>query len=42
MADGEPSEAGIAEAQRLIAALGIASTQLIAEAYIDLLSRHDV
>jgi predicted adenylyl cyclase CyaB len=41
MADGEPSEAGIAEAQRLIAVLGIASTQLIAEAYIDLLSRHD-
>ena len=36
MADGEPAEAGVAVAHDLLAKLGIAPTQLIERAYVDL------
>jgi predicted adenylyl cyclase CyaB len=39
LAEGEPSAAGVEEAHKLMAALGIAPTQLIEEAYIDLLAQ---
>jgi predicted adenylyl cyclase CyaB len=38
LSEGEPSEAGVAVAHELLAKLGIASTQLIEGAYIDLLN----
>ena len=38
LADGESTEAGIAEARQLMALLGIAETQLVQGAYVDLLS----
>ena len=37
--EGEPSEPGVAEADRLMARLGISADQLIAGAYVDLLAR---
>jgi predicted adenylyl cyclase CyaB len=37
MADGEPSDAGVAIAHDLLAKLGISATQLIDRAYVDLL-----
>jgi predicted adenylyl cyclase CyaB len=37
LAEGEPSEAGIREAENLLKQLGISRAQLIAPAYIDLL-----
>jgi predicted adenylyl cyclase CyaB len=37
MADGEPSETGVAIAHNLLAKLGISPTQLIDRAYVDLL-----
>lgn len=39
LAEGEASEAGVAEANRLIAALGIRAEDLIEDAYLDLLAR---
>jgi predicted adenylyl cyclase CyaB len=39
LADGEPSDAGVREARRLMEKLGIESSQLIDDAYIDLLER---
>jgi predicted adenylyl cyclase CyaB len=39
LTEGEPAAAGVAEAHKLMAALGIAPTQLIEEAYIDLLAQ---
>jgi predicted adenylyl cyclase CyaB len=39
LAEGEASEAGVAEANRLIAALGIQAEDLIEDAYLDLLAR---
>ena len=38
MADGEPSETGVAIAHDLLAELGIAPSQLIERAYVDLLN----
>ncbi|HMH48808.1 MAG TPA: class IV adenylate cyclase [Candidatus Acidoferrum sp.] len=38
MADGEPTEAGVAVAHDLLAKLGIAQSQLVERAYVDLLS----
>jgi predicted adenylyl cyclase CyaB len=38
LADGEPSEDGVAEAHRLLAALGISGDALVAGAYVDLLA----
>ncbi len=38
MADGEPTEAGVAIAHDLLATLGIAPSQLIERAYVDLLN----
>ena len=38
MADGEPAEAGVAIAHDLLAKLGIAPSQLIERAYVDLLN----
>jgi predicted adenylyl cyclase CyaB len=35
--DGEPAEDGVAEAHRLMAALGIGQSQLVSRAYVDLL-----
>ena len=37
--DGEPIEAGTREAHRLMAALGIAPSQLVGGAYVDLLTK---
>jgi len=37
--DGEPADAGMQEAERLLARLGITAGQLISEAYVDLLAR---
>lgn len=37
LADGEPAEAGVAEAHALLGKLGVAQGQLIATAYVDLL-----
>jgi predicted adenylyl cyclase CyaB len=37
LAEGECPEAGVAEARRLMAALGIADSQLVEKAYVDLL-----
>jgi len=39
LADGEPAEAGIAEARDLMRRLGIGEPSLVAEAYVDLLER---
>jgi adenylate cyclase class IV len=39
MADGEPAEAGQAEAERLMGALGVAPSQLVEAAYVDLLNQ---
>ena len=39
LSEGEPSTRGVAEAHTLMAALGIAPTQLIEEAYVDLLAQ---
>jgi len=39
LSEGEPATRGIEEAQQLMAALDIAPTQLIAEAYVDLLAQ---
>lgn len=39
LADGEAPEAGVGEAHRLMAALGIAPERLVEEAYVDLLAR---
>lgn len=36
--DDEPAEAGVAEAHRLMARLGVAQTQLVKDAYVDLLA----
>jgi adenylate cyclase class IV len=38
--DGEPSQAGEADAQALMRALGLAPGALVPDAYIDLLERH--
>jgi adenylate cyclase class IV len=38
LAESEPSAAGVAEAHKLMAALGIALTHLVAGAYVDLLA----
>ncbi|MCY1506240.1 putative adenylyl cyclase CyaB [compost metagenome] len=35
--DGEPAEAGVAEAHALMARLGVAEDQLVQGAYVDLL-----
>ena len=40
--DGEPTEAGVAEANRLMAQLGVAQTQLVKGAYVDLLASSGV
>lgn len=37
--EGEPSESGMAEADRLMATLGISADQLVEGAYVDLLAR---
>lgn len=37
--DGEPLEAGVMEAHRLMDALGIAPSQLVGGAYVDLLAQ---
>jgi predicted adenylyl cyclase CyaB len=37
--DGEPLETGVQEAHRLMAALGVAPSQLVGGAYVDLLTR---
>ncbi len=39
LADGERPEAGVEEASRLMASLGIAESHLVEEAYVDLLTR---
>jgi predicted adenylyl cyclase CyaB len=39
LAEGEPAEPGIAEAHRIMAALGIAPDQLVDGAYVDLLAQ---
>jgi predicted adenylyl cyclase CyaB len=39
LADGEPADAGVREARRLMGALQIEEDALIAEAYVDLLAR---
>jgi len=39
LSEGEPSAAGVEEAHKLMAALGIAPTQLIEGAYVDLLAK---
>jgi adenylate cyclase class IV len=39
LSEGEPSERGVAEAHRIMAALGIAPAQLVEGAYVDLLAR---
>ena len=39
LSEGEPSAAGVEEAHKLMAALGIAPTQLIEGAYVDLLAQ---
>ena len=39
LSEGEPSEPGVAEAHRIMAALGIAPDQLVEGAYVDLLAR---
>ena len=39
MADGEPAEAGVAIAHDLLAKLGIATTQLVERAYVDLFEK---
>jgi predicted adenylyl cyclase CyaB len=39
LSEGEPSASGVAEAHKLMAALGIAPTQLIEGAYVDLLAQ---
>lgn len=39
MEDGEPLDAGIAEAHRLMATLGVSPEQLVEDAYVDLLAR---
>jgi predicted adenylyl cyclase CyaB len=39
LSEGEPSASGVAEAHKLMAALGVAPTQLIAGAYVDLLAQ---
>jgi predicted adenylyl cyclase CyaB len=39
LADGEPLEAGVAEAHRIMAALGVSPEQLVDGAYVDLLER---
>jgi predicted adenylyl cyclase CyaB len=39
LSEGEPSARGVEEAHKLMAALGIASTQLIEGAYVDLLAQ---
>jgi predicted adenylyl cyclase CyaB len=39
LADDEGSEAGVQEARRLMASLGIADSQLVEGAYVDLMSR---
>lgn len=41
MAAGEPAERGVAEALRLMNALGIGEDALVSEAYVDLLTRRD-
>ena len=41
MADGEPAEAGVEVAHALLTDLGIAPTQLIDRAYVDLLNASD-
>ena len=38
LSDGEPSESGVREADRLMAELGISADQLIERAYVDLLA----
>ena len=40
MAEGEPAEAGVAAAHELLAKLGIAPSQLVDVAYVDLLTKH--
>ena len=40
LAAGEPAEAGVREANRLMAALGIGQEALVAGAYVDLLGTH--
>ena len=42
LSEGEPSTAGVEEAYKLMAALGIAPTQLIEGAYVDLLVQKQV
>jgi adenylate cyclase class IV len=42
LSEGEPSEQGVEEAHKLMAALGTASTQLIEGAYVDLLAQKHV
>jgi predicted adenylyl cyclase CyaB len=39
LADGERPEAGVEEARRLMASLGIPESRLVEEAYVDLLTR---
>lgn len=39
LAEGEPPEAGVAEARQLMARLGVEPSQLVEEAYVDLLAR---
>jgi adenylate cyclase class IV len=39
LAEGESPEAGVAEAHRLMAQLGVEPSQLVEEAYVDLLAR---
>ena len=39
LSEGEPSASGVEEAHKLMAALGVAPTQLIAGAYVDLLAQ---
>jgi adenylate cyclase class IV len=39
---GEPTESGVVEARRLMAALGIQEDQLVSRAYIDLLQSRKV
>lgn len=40
MADGEPTDVGVAEAYDLLAKLGVAPSQLVERAYVDLLNDH--
>jgi predicted adenylyl cyclase CyaB len=39
LADGDTVEAGVQEARRIMAGLGVQSSQLVEGAYLDLLSR---